>query len=90
LAVEGDAAGGDDFFGFAAGGDAGGGEDFLEAGLHGEKEDNSDQIAVNRKRVSLWEHFTMRFGWVREKRKDNAEAQRTLRLRREEKPKNTG
>jgi len=29
LAVEGDAAGGDDFFGFAAGGDAGGGEDFL-------------------------------------------------------------
>ena len=34
LAVEGDAAGGDDFFGFAAGGDAGGGEDFLEAGEH--------------------------------------------------------
>jgi len=34
LAVEGDAAGGDDFFGFAAGGDAGGGEDFLEALEH--------------------------------------------------------
>lgn len=35
LAVEGDSAGGDDFFGFAAGGDAGGGEDFLEADEHG-------------------------------------------------------
>ena len=52
LAVEGDAAGGDDFFGFAAGGDAGGGEDFLEAGLH-EEEDNSEQIADNRVRFSL-------------------------------------
>jgi hypothetical protein len=34
LAVEGDAARGDDLFGFAAGGDAGGGEDFLETGEH--------------------------------------------------------
>ena len=34
FAVEGDAAGKDDFLGFAAGGDAGGGEDFLEAVGH--------------------------------------------------------
>jgi hypothetical protein len=60
LAIESDPAGGDDFFGFAAGGNAGGGEDFLEAGLHGEEEDNSDQRTDNRKRVSLGGHFTMR------------------------------
>jgi hypothetical protein len=35
LAVKRDAAGGNDFFGFAAGRDTGGGEDFLEAGEHG-------------------------------------------------------
>ena len=65
LAVECNAAGGDDFFGFAARGDAGGGEDFLEALLH-------------------WRgHFTMRFGWVRGKRKDN-EARSARRSRREE------
>jgi len=83
LAVEGDAAGGDDLFGFAAGGDAGGGEDFLEA-LEHEEEDNSEQIAEIRKRVSLLDHFTMRFVG---RDKDSAEAQRTRRLRREEKPK---
>jgi len=37
LAVEGDAAGRDDFFGFAAGGHASGGKDFLEALLHGRR-----------------------------------------------------
>jgi hypothetical protein len=46
LAVEGDAAGGDDLFGFAAGGDAGGGEDFLEAGGHG---DGGVEIVVMQK-----------------------------------------
>jgi hypothetical protein len=35
-AVEGDATGSNDFFGFAARGDAGGGEDFLEAFGHWE------------------------------------------------------
>jgi hypothetical protein len=67
LAVEGDAAGGDDFLGFAAGGDAGGGEDFLEAGEHDE-EDNSEHITENRKRVSLLEQFTIGFGMGRKKK----------------------
>ena len=74
LAVEGDAAGGDDFFGLAAGSDAGGGEDFLEACLH-EEEDNSEQIADNRVRVFLLEYFTMRFRWMGGAGKRNPRAQ---------------
>src|SRR6266404_1862051 len=50
------------------------------------EEDNSDQRTDSRIQVSLEEYFTMRFGWVRGKRKDNAEARRTQRLRREENP----
>jgi len=41
----------------------------------GMEEDNSDQIADNRMRVSFEEHFTMRFEWGEERgKKDNAEA----------------
>jgi len=50
----------------------------------GKKEDNSDQRTDNRKRISLEGHFTMRFGWARGKRKDNAEPRSAQRFRREE------
>jgi hypothetical protein len=52
------------------------------------EEDNSHPGADSRMGVSLEEHFTMRLGLGREK--DNAEARSAQRLRREEKPKNTG
>jgi hypothetical protein len=47
------------------------------------EEDNSDQIADNRTQISSEGYFTMRFGWMRGKRKDNAEARSARRLRRD-------
>ena len=68
LAVDGDAAGGDEFLGFAARGNAGGGEDFLEAFGHGD----SKRIAANRERRTgsrqVWGQFQDSSGRKRKKK----------------------
>jgi hypothetical protein len=43
------------------------------------EEDSSDQRTDNRMRISLKDYFTMRFGWARGKRKDNAETRMAQR-----------